>query len=325
MGWVESPSLFCSVTESVRDITQHLDDNRIQLPHHDLEDRMKIQPVPPRACATTPSTLLQVHVDDFCHAATQSKDGMHIPLIHWVSIHAIHSVFPQPGITGHTDGKEPISDKKIDKGDGDYTSTKEMIGFVFDGIKRTIHLPRLKAAKYIWEIHRILWRSTIAIKPLQSLVGQLWHASIISPAARGFFTPINAAMRGDPRTIGLGKCSEVQVALHDLGSLLTILGGRPTHVCKLVIAMPIYVGYHDTAAEGAGGVWFSLVHDMPPCIWRIPFPDDIATNVVSRECPHGQIANSWLDERTRIGVQAAQPAISDSKLNIKNKQKSNNS
>ena len=81
---------------------------------------------------------------------------MHIPLVRRASIHAIHFVFPQPGITGHTDGKEPISDKKNDKGDGNYTSTKEMIGFVFDGIKRTIHLPKLKAAKYIREIHHVL-------------------------------------------------------------------------------------------------------------------------------------------------------------------------
>ena len=256
---------------------------------------MKIQPVPPRARATTPSTLLQVYVDDFCHAATQSIDGTHIPLVRRASIHAIHSVFPQPDTTGHTDGKEPISDKKVDKGDGDYTSTKEMIGFVFDGVKRTVRLPKLKAAKYIREIHRVLRRSSIAIKPLQTLVGQLRHASIISPAARGFFTPINTAMKGDPRTIGLGRCSEVRAALRDLGSLLTILGGRPTHVRELVVAMPTYIGYHDAAAEGAGGVWFSLVHDMPPCIWRTPFPEDIATSVVSQERPHGQITNSDLE------------------------------
>ncbi len=102
-------------------------------------------------------------------------------------------------------------------------------------------------------------------------------------------------MKGLPKVVGLGKGSDVRSALLDLCSLLKILKGRPTHVRELVLTMPRYVGYHDAAAEGAGGVWFSLVHDMPPCIWRLPFPDDIATNVVSLERPHGGVSNSDLE------------------------------
>jgi hypothetical protein len=33
MGWVESPPLFCAVTKSARDLTQHLVDNRVCRPH----------------------------------------------------------------------------------------------------------------------------------------------------------------------------------------------------------------------------------------------------------------------------------------------------
>jgi hypothetical protein len=32
MGWVESPSNFCTVTESARDLTQHFVDNGVPLP-----------------------------------------------------------------------------------------------------------------------------------------------------------------------------------------------------------------------------------------------------------------------------------------------------
>ncbi len=266
MGWVESPPLFCMVTESARDLTQHLVEHQVLLPHHELEEQIKIQLVPPRARATTPLTLLQVYVDNFCHAMTKSKDGTHILMVHWASIHGIHSFFPQPDITGHSDGKEPILAKKLAQGDGNFSSSKEMIGFTFDGIKRTVRLPPEKAAKYIWEIYRVLWRMSVALKTLQRLVGQLRHALIILPAARGFFTPINAAMKSNPKIIGLGKGLDVQSALLDLGSLLKVLGSRPTHVQELVLNMPRYVGYHDAAAEGAGKVWFSLVHDMPPCV-----------------------------------------------------------
>ncbi len=295
MGWVESPPLFCTGTESTRDLTQHLVEHQVPLPHHKLEEQIKIQSFPPRARSTTPSTLLQVFVDDFCHAVTELKDGTHIPMVHRASVHGIHSFFPQPDITGHSDGKEPISAKKMAQGDGNFTSSKKMIGFTFDGIKRTVCLPPEKAAKYIREIHRVLWCTSVALKTLQTLVGQLRHASIILPAARGFFTPINAAMRGNPKIIGLGKGLDVRSALLNLGSLLKVLGLRPTHVRELVLNMPRYVGYHDAAAEGTGRVWFSLVHNMPTCIWRLPFPADIATNVISLERPHGTISNSDLE------------------------------
>ena len=86
------------------------------------------------------------------------------------------------------DGKEPISNPKLDKGDGNFTSNKEMIGFLFDGIKRTVHLPPAKAAVYIKEMHWILHWKSVPLKVLETVVGKLHHASIILPAARGFFT-----------------------------------------------------------------------------------------------------------------------------------------
>ena len=102
MGWVESPSLFCTVTESARDLTQHLVDDGIPLPPNEVEEMISIQKVPPRGCTKNPTKLLQVYVDDFCYAATQSEDGLHIPTIRRASIHGIHSFFPPTEITKHS-------------------------------------------------------------------------------------------------------------------------------------------------------------------------------------------------------------------------------
>ena len=159
----------------------------------------------------------------------ESKDGCHIPPIHRASIHCIHLYFPQP-VTGHVDGKEPILNPKLDKGDGNFTSNKEMSGFLFYGIKRTVRLPPAKAVAYIKETHWILRRKSVPLKVLQIVVGKLRHASIILPAARGFFIPINAAMRGGSKSIGLGKQSDIRAALNDLCSLIRILGLPSTHV-----------------------------------------------------------------------------------------------
>ena len=97
-----------------------------------------------------------MYVDDFCYAATQSEDGEHIPTIRRAAIHGIHAVFPPTSVTHHKDGKEPISAKKLAAGDGNFDTKKEMIGFVFDGVKCTVHLPPAKAAAYIKEGKRYL-------------------------------------------------------------------------------------------------------------------------------------------------------------------------
>ncbi len=109
MGWVESLSFFCTVTESAQDLTQHFINANVDLPHDTVEDCMAIQYVPMRARTDAPTKLLQVYVNDFCSAATQSTDGSHIPTIRRAAVHGIHALFPPPAVTKHEGGKEPIS------------------------------------------------------------------------------------------------------------------------------------------------------------------------------------------------------------------------
>jgi hypothetical protein len=86
-------------------------------------------------------------------------------------------------VTGHVDGKESISCPKLGKGDEYFTSDKEMVGFIFDGIKWTVRLPPAKAAAYNKETHRLPRQKSVPLKALQTLVGKLRHASGILPAA----------------------------------------------------------------------------------------------------------------------------------------------
>ena len=173
MGWVESPSHFCTVTECARDLTQHLIDNDTSLPHHPIEELMKIPNVPPRERADILPKILQVYVNNFCNAATQSTDGQHLSKIRRAAIHGIHAYFPEPTITKHLNGKDPTSKGKLDKGEGNFETTKTMIGFVFDGIKRMVCLPKEKSKRYIKEAHTMLRRATIPWKVFQTTIGKL--------------------------------------------------------------------------------------------------------------------------------------------------------
>jgi hypothetical protein len=312
MEWVESPSLFCAVAKSAWDFTQHLVDNRVCLPLHPLEDKISIKNVPMRAQTATPTKLLQVYVDNFCNAATQSLGRSHIPMIRQVSIHGVHAIFPEPAVTGHQNRKDPLSKKKLEQGDGNFVSTKDMIGFTFDGIKWTIQLPPVKAKAYICETHCILRRKSVPLKDLRTLVSKLRHASIILPAKHGFFTTINVVMKIGTKVIGLGKASEIRVALEDLCSLLRMLGLQPTHIRELVVEMPRYAGYHNAAVEGAGGVWFLLAHKMQPVMWRLLFPCNVSDEVVSFDNPRGRLTNLDLElaaEVLSVGVILAEAPV----------------
>jgi hypothetical protein len=173
MRWVESPPLFCAVTKSAWDITQHLVDNRLCPPAHPLKDKISIKNVPMCARTATPTKLLQMYVDDFCSAAMQSLDISHVLMIRWVLIHGVHAVILELAVTGHQNEKDPLSKEKLKQGGGNFVSTKNMIGFTFDGIKKTIQLPLVKAKAYICETHRILHQKSVPLKDLQTLVGKL--------------------------------------------------------------------------------------------------------------------------------------------------------
>jgi hypothetical protein len=126
------------VTKLARDLTQYFVDKNIALLVDDIEELMTIQDVPIRGGAKSPTKCLQVYVNDFCYAATQLEDQSYIPTIRQAAIHGIQSLFPPPAIMRHTEGKHPISVKKLKQGIGDFGTTKDMIGFWFDGIKRTV-------------------------------------------------------------------------------------------------------------------------------------------------------------------------------------------
>ena len=59
-------------------------------------------------------------------------------------------------------------------------------------------------------------------------------------------------------------------------------------------------------------MWFSLVHTMPPVVWRLAFPLDITQDVVSLSNPNGSITNSDLElaaEVPAVGVLLAKALL----------------
>lgn len=296
MGWTESPGYFCAATETARDIVQGLTESEKSLPPHEFE-RYMVPDRPAKRQRTTEGSWKTAHVfvDDYILGAVEDKTGTLLGRISRAALHGIHSVFPPPKTTGHVGGKDPISVKKLEKGDARWNPEKEILGFLMDGEARTVRLTQRKADDIDRELTQLLRKTRVPMKRFRSIVGRLRHAAIILPGAKGMFSPINKALRGEPKFISLGKSTEVRAAMLDLRTLVRDLATRPTHVRELLPGDDHYVGNCDACATGAGGVWYSGTIGVPPLVWRLNFPTSVSSQVVSEANPKGHLTNSDLE------------------------------
>jgi hypothetical protein len=176
MGWCDSPAYFCAASETARDVAEDLAAAPVgTLPAHPLEGMLLNLSEWPEECIeeySPPFThLMEVYINNFIQLA-QTMDVHQLEHLSRAMLHAIHSVFPPPTITGHT-GEDPISIKKLKQGDGLWAVRKEILGWVFDGARRCIELPMVKRERITSEIQRAICRDAIPRKQFEKLWGRL--------------------------------------------------------------------------------------------------------------------------------------------------------
>ena len=159
MGWTESPPYFCSVTETIADnANARLLRNEVGPPHRlELEaDTAPPQPSPPThttSCVTPVPTqrnpnltrrrrilgLVDVFVDDFLALAQGAPTRRH--RIRRLLFNTIDDILRPLSDTDDTCRTEPISVKKLRKGDASWSTLKQVLGWVVDTVAMTISLP----------------------------------------------------------------------------------------------------------------------------------------------------------------------------------------
>ncbi|KAL7546620.1 hypothetical protein ACHAWF_015384 [Thalassiosira exigua] len=259
MGWALSPPFFCAASETARDVAASYVQERLgALPPHPLEGLTMpeddVNVALPDLAKASPEAgarflhMVEVYVDDFIQLAQTSDRDM---LLHCsrALLHAIHSVFPPPAITGHN-GEEPISLKKLREGEGLWDVRKEILGWMFDGATR----------------------NGVQFNRVQKIVGKLRHAAIGIPGGKGLFGPINRLLAIEPTKVYWDRCPDARKAFDDWRQLIRAAAKEPTHTRELVADEPDYVGYLDASGEGAGGVWLPANSALAPIVWRFPWP-----------------------------------------------------
>jgi hypothetical protein len=137
--------------------------------------------------------MLSVYVDDLILAVVENEDRSLIRRVSRATLHAIHSLFQPQKRSGHVGGKDPVSQKKLEKGDATFEIEKEILGFLINGAKCTVRPSSTKAQAIADKISKVLRKPHVPLKRFRSLLGKLQHASRIFPAAKGLFSPLNKA------------------------------------------------------------------------------------------------------------------------------------
>jgi hypothetical protein len=157
MGWIESPPYFCAASETGRDVAMQymetpmgsLKDNKFLTWMMDSEE---VRMLPGRSApGSSFRYVVEVYMDDYLGLAIPTSQAQ---LQHAANaiVHGIHDVFP----ANNNDDEDPISFKKIQRGDGTWSLRKDILGFTFDGANKTLWLEAPKRDALLTILHQWL-------------------------------------------------------------------------------------------------------------------------------------------------------------------------
>jgi hypothetical protein len=331
MGWKNSPPYFCAITETVADVTNERI-QRHQWPQRHRMDRLadslpedgnncqasqtisKAKTAPLTAVPTSPTAKsarprasynnqpvgkFDIYVDDFLGMAQGSARTRN--RVRRTLFHTLDQVLRPKDAKDDEARQEPISVKKLRKGDARWSTTKPMLGWIIDTIQSTITLPPHRLER----LHTILssippTQSRVSVRKWQQMLGELRAMAIAIPGARGIFSHLQAALQA--RNVSQGRIrvsSHVRANLDDFQWLADSLQDRPTRLQELVAQPPCLHGTSDASGRGMGGTILppanATAGSSPPLVWRLRFPADVQCNLVSAANPKGTITNSDLE------------------------------
>jgi hypothetical protein len=196
------------------------------------------------------SLVIPVSQDQLRHVATAVMTG-------------IHDVFPLDG----DDSNNPISEKKLLKEEGQYSTQKTLLGFDFDGTTKTMWLEAAKQETLLtilkgWIRAGRHGTAGIPFKEFESVTAKIRHAFTCIPAGIGLLSPCNRILRVRPQTVYLHRNPRVLTAVEGCRSLLWESTREPTNCRELICGWPDFVGIVDASSYGVGGVIFG---EMSPC------------------------------------------------------------
>ncbi len=133
MGWVESPPYFCAAMETARDIAYDYCNTPVgSLPHHKFAKHVtgakEFNKLPGTSENRHFFDALEMYVNDFMTIVIPSSREQ-LEHVATAKMTGIHNVLPADIVNSN----DPIFEKNLLKGEGQYGLFKTMLGFDFDG------------------------------------------------------------------------------------------------------------------------------------------------------------------------------------------------
>jgi hypothetical protein len=229
------------------------------------------------------SLVIPVSREQLCHVAN-------------AIMHGIHDVF----LPDAEDSNNPISEKKLNKGEGRHETRKTLLGFDFNGEGKTMWLEAAKREKLLTILRGWIWMGTrgsagIPFGEFESTVAKIRHAFTCVPAGRGRLSPCNRLLRHRPAYVYLQRNQAVLTAIKGCRTMLRESTTEPTRCRELVAGWPDYIGIADVSEHGAGGVVLGEISACTPVVFCWEWPDDIKQDIISLNNPTGRLTNSDLE------------------------------
>ena len=195
MGWVESPPYFCAASETAHDSAMDYVNTTIgSLPphkftHYTMGDS-EVAQLPQFTPVQQGSPLrysLEVYVDDFMSIIIPTSKEQLEHVASEVML-GIHDVFPANIVNSN----DPISEKKLKKGEGQYSTLKTLLGFDFNGTRKTMWLEEEKRTKLLTSLKGWIRSGEreqgIPFKEFESTIAKLRHAFIALTGGKGLLS-----------------------------------------------------------------------------------------------------------------------------------------
>ena len=321
MGWVLSPPFFTAATETIADITNvRLQDSTDHPQSHRLdniadavgtedpprlpgcggpEESFLFATPPPflpvRTLRRKPLQYTDLYMDDFIQAVQGGTTRR--SRARRILFDTIDQVFQPLESAPGKNRQEPISLKKLQKGDARWATRKNVLGWIIDTVDETIELPPRRLARLESILNDLpRSRTRISVKVWHQVLGELRSMTLAIPGLRGFFSLLQEALRHvEQRRLRL--TSATHDFLDDIRWLVQTLHARPTRFREVVPTTLRTVGACDACQQGMGGVLFLPTKQgtFKAILWRAPFPAQVQNQLVSWSNPAGTISNSDLE------------------------------
>lgn len=209
-----------------------------------------------------PLTEVDVDVDDFI--AVAQGDSNSLQEVRSKLLHAIDQVFRPNDEEDGDIRAEPVSIKKLNKGDASLRTAHTILGWEVDTLAKTITLPihRQQRLRDILDSIPPPHQQRIGITKWHQVLGELRSMALALPGSCGLFSFLQEALRQCK-----GKCvsltADVHQALDNFRWIVDNICDRPTRIAELIPLLPLALGFHDASGRGAGGVWYPAQGVVP--------------------------------------------------------------